>query len=59
MVNDEDGYESKLNTPHTKVWAKTGSKYDAKNPTVKCEWTFDESVEPKTVFEAVSSDLCK
>lgn len=55
MEREDKGWESKLSTHNTKVFAKLGgSAYDSKNPTIKCEWIFDESVEPKSVFEAVS-----
>ena len=53
IENDQEGLQSKLNTENTKVWTRMGSKWDKVNPTIKCEWTFKETNEPKDVFEAV------
>lgn len=30
-----------------------GSKYDKSNPCIKCEWIFQETTEPREVFESV------
>lgn len=55
METEEKGWEQKLNTAQTKVWAKKGgSRWDNANPIVKCEFIFKETVEPKHIFEAVS-----
>eukprot|EP00347_Sterkiella_histriomuscorum_P010811 403374833 len=48
---DQVGWQNKLNTDLTKVWSKTGSKYDKSNPFIKCEWIFHETQEPKDVFD--------
>lgn len=50
-----NGWEQKLDTASTKVWAKKGgSQWDKTNPMVKCTVEFKETTEPKHIFEAVS-----
>lgn len=55
MENDKEGLQNKLDTPDTKVWTRTGSKWDKVNPTIKCEWIFKETDDPKDVFESVNA----
>lgn len=50
--NESDGWQQKLNIDLTKVWAKAtnGTKWDKSNPTIKCEWIFNETSNPLLVF---------
>jgi hypothetical protein len=53
MYYETEGWISKLDTAHTKIWAKLGgSMWDKSNPIVKCEFLFEESNNPKTIYEA-------
>jgi hypothetical protein len=49
-----------MQTPNYKISAKVGgSVFDKTNPIVKCEWIFNETNDPKYIFEAVIHQITK
>jgi hypothetical protein len=50
---ESEGWINKYDHPLTKIWAKLGgSHWDKVNPIVKCEFVFNETNNPKTIYEA-------
>ncbi|CDW80080.1 UNKNOWN [Stylonychia lemnae] len=51
LEKDQAGLQQKLDANNTRVWTKTGSKYDKSNPFIKCEWTFNETNDPRDYMD--------